>query len=444
MKTELIEKVINYISSTANLKGEVFYINSRSITAEAKDGQVEALLRADAAGFSVRVINGLRQGICYSNDLGQWMSVVDKAIEISKWTEDDPFADYPSATAYQKVEVYDENVAEASETYIIDVAMEVERSALAFDPRVKKVRKAMFGFSLKEILLANTYGLRGSYRSTSCSASATVLAEGQGESQMGWGYEVDRFLSGVSAQSVGRSAADRAVKLIGSKNLAAIKSPVILENSIAGEFLDIVASTLSSENVQKGKSLLASKVGQQIASDKIHIVDNALLPGKTGSRPFDAEGVPSQRNELVTNGVLNGFLYNVYTAKKSGVNSTGNANRGGISGLPGVGISNLYIEPASKDIVYPLDELLLHMGKGLLITDVMGIHTANRISGDFSVGASGLWIEDGKVSYPVKEAVISGNILDMFKNIEAIGNDLCFYGNIGTPALMISGVDISG
>ncbi|KJU84761.1 Zn-dependent protease [Candidatus Magnetobacterium bavaricum] len=446
MKTEIAEKVIGYISSLSGLKGEVFCVSSRNISVEAKDGQVEALQRADVAGFSVRVLNGLRQGLCYCNDFSQWKEVADKALEISKWTEPDQFTDYPPGGAsYQQVDIYDQDVANATEDYIIERAMEVEREALAFDPKVKKVRKAMAGFSVHEVLIANTQGLWGSYTSTSCSASATVLAEGEGQSQMGWGFETDRFLGAVSAQRVGKSAADRAVKLLGARPPhAAVKSPVILESSIAAEFLEIIASSLSSDNVQKGKSLLACRVGQEIASGNIHIVDNALLPGKTGTRPFDAEGVPSQRNDLVTNGVLNGFLYNTYTARKSNGKSTGNAVKGGISGLPSVGISNLYIEPASGDCAYPIDSLIQLMGRGLLITDVMGVHTANRISGDFSIGASGLWIEHGRLSHPIKEAVISGNLITLLKNISAVGSDLCFYGNIGTPALMVNDVDISG
>ncbi|MBF0608885.1 MAG: TldD/PmbA family protein [Candidatus Magnetobacterium sp. LHC-1] len=445
MKTEIADKIIGYISSLNGLRGEVFCVSSRSISAEAKDGQVEALQRADVAGFSVRVLNGLRQGLCYSNDFHMWREVTDKALEISKWTEPDPFTDYPPGGAsYQQVDIYDQDVAGASEAYIIETAMEVERAAMAFDPRIRKVRKAMAGFSVSEVLIANTQGLWGSYTGTSFSASATVLAEGEGQSQMGWGFEVDRYLRAVSAQRIGTSAADRAVKLLGARGIAAVKSSVILESSIAAEFLEIIASSLSSDNVQKGKSLLASKVGQQIASNAIHIVDNALLPGKTGTRPFDAEGVPSQRNDLVSNGILNGFLYNTYTAKKSNTNSTGNAAKGGISGLPSVGISNLCIEPASTASVYPTDRLIELMGKGLLITDVMGVHTANRISGDFSIGASGLWIENGRISHPIKEAVISGNLITLLKNIEALGDDLCFYGNIGAPALLVKDVDISG
>ncbi|MBF0539593.1 MAG: TldD/PmbA family protein [Nitrospirae bacterium] len=444
MKTDIADRIIDYISSVNDLSGEVFCLSSRNISAEAKDGQVEALQRADVAGFSVRVLNGLRQGLCYSNDFNYWREVVDKAVEISKWTEEDPFTHYPPPASYQQVDIYDQDVAQASEDYIIATAMEVERTALAFDARVKKVRKAMAGFSVHEVLIANTQGLRGNYTSTSCSASATVLAEGEGQSQMGWGFETDRFLGAVSAQRVGASAADRAVKLLGARRLPPVKSPVILESSIAAEFLEVIAPSLSSDNVQKGKSLFASKVGQEIASGKIHIVDNALLPGKTGTRPFDAEGVPSQRNDLVVNGVLKGFLYNVYTAKKSNANSTGNAVKGGISGLPGVGISNLYIDPASKASVYPMEQLIELMGKGLLITDVMGVHMANRISGDFSFGASGLWIENGRISHPIKEAVVSGNIINLLKDIEATSNDLCFYGNIGTPALLVKDLDISG
>jgi PmbA protein len=219
------------------------------------------------------------------------------------------------------------------------------------------------------------------------------------------------------------------------------KSPVILDNSVATEFLGIFSSLLSSESVQKGKSLLAHRQGEEVVNPLVSIVDDGLMEHKLGSRPFDDEGVPTSRKYLIKNGVLQGFLYNVYTAKKDGVMSTGNAVRGAFSGLPTVGPTNLYI-PASPSSSDP-EDLCRVMDRGLYITDAMGIHTANPISGEFSIGVSGLWIDGGVVKHPVKEAVISGNILDLFRRVSSVGSDLRFYGNVGSPSLLIGPTDIS-
>jgi PmbA protein len=195
--------------------------------------------------------------------------------------------------------------------------------------------------------------------------------------------------------------------------------------------------------VQKGKSLLADRLGKKVISAKINLIDSGLLTGKLGSSPVDDEGVPSQEKTVIRDGVLRSYLHNTYTARKAGVPSTGNAARGGFSALPSVGVSNLFLEPVSGTSIIPKERLFAETGRGLYVTDAMGVHTANPISGDFSVGVTGLWIENGVVAFPVKEAVLSGNVLDLFEKIEAVCDDLRFYGNMGAPSIIIPGVDIS-
>ncbi|MBS1114841.1 MAG: peptidase modulator of gyrase, partial [Nitrospirae bacterium] len=176
---------------------------------------------------------------------------------------------------------------------------------------------------------------------------------------------------------------------------------------------------------------------------KLNIIDNGLRSGKLGSRPVDDEGVPTREKMVVHEGVLQSYLYNTYTARKGNTQSTGNAVRGGFSSAPSVGITNLYIEPASGKGSLGEKELFTFLDRGLYIVDAMGVHTANPISGDFSLGVTGLWVEGGEIQFPVKEAVISGNILDFFQKVAAVGNDLIFYGNMGAPSLIISDIDVS-
>jgi PmbA protein len=287
----------------------------------------------------------------------------------------------------------------------------------------------------------NSRGLDKAYSATTCTAQIMVVAEDGSDSQMAWDFEGSRFLSDVVFEEVGRNAATRALLLLRAKAMNGAKCPVILDNSVATEFLGIFSSLLSSESVQKGKSLLAHRQGEEVVNPLVSIVDDGLMEHKLGSRPFDDEGVPTSRKHLIKDGVLQGFLYNVYTARKEGVMSTGNAVRGSFSGLPTVGPTNLYI-PACPASSGP-EDLCRVMGRGLYITDAMGTHTANPISGEFSVGVSGLWIDGGIIKYPVKEAVISGNILDLFRRVSSVGSDLRFYGNVGSPSLLIGATDIS-
>ncbi|MCG2814113.1 MAG: metallopeptidase TldD-related protein, partial [Thermodesulfovibrionales bacterium] len=171
--------------------------------------------------------------------------------------------------------------------------------------------------------------------------------------------------------------------------------------------------------------------------------DSGIIPRRLGTRPFDDEGVLTSEKVLIKDGALMGFLHNTYTAKKEGAYSTGNAVRGGYTGLPSVGISNLCLKTSSESDVMLFNTLIASMDKGLYITEAMGVHTANPITGEFSIGVSGLWIENGTIRFPVKEAVISGDMLGLFERIEAAGDVMRFYGNIGTPSLLIGLTDIS-
>ncbi|MEO5360021.1 MAG: TldD/PmbA family protein [Nitrospirota bacterium] len=445
MEIELINKILDYLSSGRGLIGEVYVSSAKNITAESKDASVDALERAEASGLSVRVLDGQRHGFSYTNDLSRWREAVDMAVTTAACLEEDKNWSFCGRLPQNASHVitHDDAAFAMTEADIAGMAIGVERAALAVDARVKKVRKASASVSSGEVYIANTEGLSSSYRFTSCSLSAMAMAESDGDSQMGWDYEYDRILAAVSPERVGAAAAGRALELLNARHFKSVKIPVILENSVAADFLSLLASSLSSENLQKGKSILAGNLSQKIVSEKLNITDNALLDGKAGSRPFDGEGVLSQRNALVTDGVLNGFLYNIYTASKGSTVSTGSAARSGISGIPTVGVSNLYIEPASSDTM-AVEEMFSTAGQCLFVTDAMGIHMANRITGEFSVGVSGMWVENGKKAYPIKEAVISGNFLDMFKDVEAVGSDLKFYGKIGSPSLLIRHMDVSG
>jgi PmbA protein len=258
---------------------------------------------------------------------------------------------------------------------------------------------------------------------------------------MGWGFGIGRFMEDLDFEAVGIESAHRACMMLGARKVSSTKAAVVLDNHIASDFLSIFSSMLSSENVQKGKSLLAGKVGQQVISPELNIIDDGVLPHGPGSKPIDDEGVPSSRKTLVMKGVLGGFMYNSRTAKKEGRVSTGNAVRGRFSAVPSIGPLNLYISPSEEATA--ANEMIASVKKGLYIIEAMGMHTANPISGQFSIGVSGMWIEEGELAFPVKEAVLSGNLLDLFGRVISVGDDLRFFGSIGSPSLLIGETEIS-
>lgn len=433
---EIMKKVLGRGCDAA----EVFIKISKGISAEAKNGTVEAFEASRSFGLALKVIKEQRIGFAFTTNKDTIEETISDAVGSAGWTGVDEFAGIPDQLPSDEVRTYDERVKDIKEEYVIRDALLLEESALSHDKRVAKVRKAEVGVGEGNTIIINSNGVHVEYKSSYYSAHVTALAQNDsGESQMGWDYAGSRKIDDVDIESVGRRAAQRATELLGSRKITAVKIPVILSDTVAVDFLEILSASLSAEAVQKKRSFLADRIGHSVLSPLIDICDDGTLPWKTGTSPVDDEGVPTREKELISRGVLNGYIHNTYTARKDGVSSTGNAVRRGSNSLPGVGVTNFYMKPGEMSH----HDLMKSLSKGILILSAMGVHTANPVSGDFSIGISGLWIENGSVLYPVKEAIISGNILEMFKKVEGVGNDLVFYGNTGSPSILIGEMDIS-
>jgi PmbA protein len=441
MKETAAEDIIKKAMDKGCDAAEVFMKSSRGVSAEAKNGSVEALEVSLDRGIALKVIRNRRLGFSYTTAPEEIGKMIEDAVQGAEWTGADEYTCIPEFAPPEDVLIFDDKLKEIREEDVIRDALLLEGSALSFDERIRKVRKAEVSAGTGTTTIVNSKGVNLTYHSSHYSSYLTALAEdGSGDGQMGWDYAGSRRMSDIDAELVGREAARRAIELLGSRKISAVKAPVILSPSVAGEFLDILSVSVSAEAVQKRRSFLAGKVGQTIISPLVDIIDDARMEWHVGTRPVDDEGVPSRTKTVISSGVLNGYIHNTYTAKKDGTVSTGNALRGGFKGLPGVGVSNFYIKPSDEG---PAGGLVRSLSRGIVILGAMGVHTANPVSGDFSIGISGLWIENGEAVYPVKEAVISGNVLEMFKKVEAVGNDLKFYGSTGSPSLLIGDMDIS-
>jgi len=366
--------------------------------------------------------------------------VADAAMGSTHVTPDE-FRVLPEAAgSIPSVSVYDARMKDVPEEEKIERAKALEDAVLSFDRRIKRVRKAAYSETEYSVAIFNSRGVDIDHKGTFCSASVSALAEDGAESEMGSDFESVRFYDGLDVKLIGKRAGENAIQLLGGKKINTVRCPVVLENSVAVDFLGVLASSFIADSVQKGKSLFAGKIGASVGSAILNVFDDGLYPGGVGTAPVDGEGVPRRRTPLIQSGVLKGYLYDTYTAKKDKVKSTGNAVRPGIKAPPSCGLTNLYIEKGSLS----LDFLLSKAGTGLFVTEVMGMHTANPVSGDFSVGASGIWIENGKKAYPVKGVAIAGNIIDILKSVTALGDDLRFFGKIGAPSLLISELTVSG
>jgi PmbA protein len=317
---------------------------------------------------------------------------------------------------------------------------EMEKIAYKTDPRVKAARQISYSETISDVYLINSNGLEVSYSKSACSTFAMVVAQDGEDAQMAWDMDIQTEYDRLKWSEVSQEAAKKALCLLGAKPISTRRAPVIFSPSVAVSIIGAFAPAFLADAVQKGRSLMAGRLGETIASPLVTLLDDGILSGGLATAPYDGEGVPMQRTAIIQNGRLNAFLYDSYTAHKDRVASTGNGVRPGPKSQPQVGATNMYMENGN----YSEDELLMEIQEGLYVTEVMGAHTINPISGDYSLGATGHWVQKGRMNKPVRGVTISGNMLDLLKNVSGCANNLRFYGHYGSPSIAISKMVIAG
>ncbi len=422
---------------------EIMTGHSTTLSIEAKEGKVDTFKSAEPVGVSVRLLKNGGMGFSYSSSFapGDLEKMVDNALTgaLSQCADEANVLPAP-LPCREMPELYDDGVGEVDTGRKIERALELERLALAADSRIKRVRKATYGETLYAIHIRNSNGVYGEYRGSTVSSSLAALAEADGDSQMGWDFEFGTGFDSVDIGRIARRAATKSVAMLGARKIPTMRAPVVLDNQVAAEFLELLAPSFSAENLDKGKSLLRDRLGVKMFSPLLVVRDDGTLPGGMATSPFDGEGVPHRNNLLVEDGIVRSFLYDTKYGVKLGMPSTGNSARGGVKGIPHLGVSNFFVENGPT----PPEGLLSGITRGMLLTGLIGMHTANPVSGDFSVGATGFLIEDGVAMMPVKGVAIAGNVLDIFADVEMVGDDLRFFSPIGSPSLRIAALDISG
>jgi len=423
---------------------EAYAEESRRTEVEARKGEVEGLTSAESRGVGVRVIAGGRLGFAYAADPSddEVVATVERAREnATLGTADDNNA-LADASGYEPIEglFFDEQAAMLADEKV-SLALQVERMAVSSDPYVRKVEQCGFGDAVGRVAIASTTGVSAEFRRTGCWCVAVTLAERDGDTQTGFSFQVAHRVADLDPDAVAREAAERAARMLGAVKPQTQRVPVLLDPFAASSFLGVLAEAFSAESVQKGRSLFADLVGERVGADVFTLVDDGRLLDGPATAPFDDEGVPAGRTDLVAAGVLNGFLHNTYTARRGSTTSTGNASRAGYRSTPGVGASNFYVQPGSVSF----ESLLARADGGVLIQEVSGVHSgANPISGEFSVGATGLRIAGGALGEPVREMTIASTVPDMLKSVTAVGSDLRFFSSVGTPSILIGEMTLAG
>jgi PmbA protein len=420
------------------------YAEERASTkVEAYRGEVEGLSFSESRGVGVRVIVQGRLGFAYTADPtpDEVRTTVVRARENAALATPDEHNVLPEAEPIEPMDgLFFESLASLTTSDKVPIALGMERVATTDDPRVRKTDAVQYGDAVGSVAIASTRGVRAEYRGTGCWAVVVTLAEQDDETQTGFSFQVARRVEDLDTETVAREAVERAARMLGATKPSTASIPVLLDPFAASSFLGVLSGALSAEAVQKGRSLFADLVGERVGSEAFTLVDDGRLLAGPGAEPFDGEGVPTRRTELLAGGVLNGFLHNAATAHRGGTGSTGNASRGYRS-TPGVGTTNLFVEPGAPSS----EDLLRRAEGGVLIQEVSGVHSgANPISGEFSVGATGLRIVDGDLGEPLREMTIASTVSDMLRGVVAVGGDLRWFSSVGTPSLLIGEMTLAG
>ncbi len=446
---ERMENIIDML--TQRLKGrvdafEAYVEHTDGVTVEARHKSIDSVKVTSSQGVGIRVIKDERCGFGFSSTFDEraLSTLIDDVTDGLSSVSKDRALTLPSPVE-ATVESHALGIFDSSVDFVdIDEhrkrALMIEEATYATDKRVKRVRKAAYGERRATFRTVNSLGVDVSVEATFSSGSVMAVATEDGDSQMGWWVEMGHRRDSVSPVEIGTKAATKAVEILGARQIKSGLYPVVLENTVMVDILGTLGGAFLASNTQKGRSMLADKRGKKVMSPVINIWDDGLLPGGWATAPYDCEGVPRTRTPLVLEGVCQGFLYDTYHARRENTSSTGNAQRMGFLTTPTVGVSNLYIEKGNAS----MKQLVGSIKRGLLVTEVMGVHTIDTVTGEFSLGAMGFLIEDGEVIHPVRGIAIAGTLLKLLEKAMAVADDVCFIGPVGSPSVMFEELHISG
>lgn len=438
---EIVKKAVAQGASAA----EVILREGVEFSVSVRLGSVETLKESASKGLGLRVLCNGRQASVSSSDFSSdgIANLISTAVTLAQATSVDDTLGLPEAeelaTEWPDLNLFDQAVLDLSAETKISMALAAEQAARDFDGRIVNFEGGGLDSVSGRTILANSLGFAGEYSGTFVSLATVPVAEENGHLQRDWWYDSRRALAKLeSPESIGRRAAERTIRKLGGRKVKTQSCPVVYDPIVAQRFLGEIFSAVSGDAVFRKSSFLVGKLEEPIAVPGLTVIDDGRLPGAAGSRPFDGEGLPTRRTLVIENGILKNYLLNTYTAKKLNLKSTGNASRG-LVGAPSVGVNNLYMQAGP----YSPEEIVGSVKNGFYVTELIGFGV-NTVNGDYSQGASGVWIEDGKLTFPVEEVTVASNLKDMLMNLEMIGNDLDFRGRVTAPTIKFSQMTMSG
>lgn len=441
---DLVDKATGAGASAADvvvLEGEEFSTTLRL-------GKIEKLKEAASKGLGLRVFIGTQSASAFSSDFSpaSLEMLVQRTLEMARETSEDPASGLPEPALLGRYEgdlqLYCPDVSAFPTGERIAYARRAEEAALGADPRIRNSEGAWYESSVGTKVYASSAGFVGSYRSSYCSIAVSPIAQqesGDGAMQRDFWYSVARGVAALdSPEAVGRKAAQRALRRLGARKVSTRQVPVVFDSETASTLLGHVFGAVRGDAIYRKASFLTGKLGQKVAGENITMTDDGLRPGGFGSRPFDDEGIPASTTTVIERGMLQSYLLNSYSARKLDLKTTGNAIRA-LAGAPSVGPKNFYLNPGT----HSPEEIIRSVKEGFYVTELIGFGV-NVVTGDYSRGAAGLWIENGELTYPVHEVTIAGNLQDILTHVEMIGSDLEFRRAVTSPTLRVGGLTVAG
>ncbi|MEI6513107.1 MAG: TldD/PmbA family protein [bacterium] len=442
-ETELAERMLEAARRGGADEADVFIQSNTKFSVDVRQGEIEKLTQANSKGLGLRVFKANRLGFACTTDFSESAlnGIVERALSLAEITSADPANGLPDPKPIPNVDLdlFDPEIENTPAEKKIELAKRAEAAMFATDKRIINSEGASCSTGITRVRLLNSKGVNTQFETSDCVlVCVPISAEGE-EMQMAFDYAAGRFLSDLGEpEKVGRKAAETAIRKLGARKMPTQQVPIVLERRIAASFIGGICGAVDGDAVYRQMSFLRDKKDAKIATDKLNVVDDGTKPRALGSAPCDDEGMPKQRIPIIEAGVLMNFLYDTRTARKVGVASTGSASRG-YDSIPHTSPSNFYVEPGAQTP----EELIAQVQNGFYVMEIMG-GGVNSVTGEFSVGAAGMWIENGKLAYAVDEVTVAGKMLDILNDIEGIGSDLIFEGSTASPTLLISKMMVSG
>ena len=445
LRQELARDILAQAARKGATQGDVVMVESDTFFVTVRLGEVEKISQAQEKRLGLRLFFGSSSATSSTSDIskGSIARLIDDTCAVARLTAKDEYSGLPPeeelARSLPDLDLLDDTGKSLSVEEKVRLASDAEKSALSYDSRISNSEGSESSSQFSLVLYANSLGFSGEYRASSFSLSVIPVATTNGSMQRDYWYSTRRKFSRLeSPKAVGEKAAQRVLRRLGARKIKTGEVPVVFDPETAASLLRNLSSALSGYSLYKGASFLVGKLGTKIGSELLTVMDDGTIAGALGSKPFDGEGLPTRKKMVVEKGVLQIYLLDTYSGRKLGYPSTGNASRSA-GEPPGVAPTNFYL-PAG---IHSPEEIIASVDSGFYVTELIGFGV-NLVTGDYSRGAVGQWIEKGELAYPVEEVTIAGNLKEILFNIEMVGSDLEMRGRIAAPTIKISRMTVAG